>query len=71
MRWPRFLVWNGAGGIAWATSIGLAGYVLGKSASAVVGTAGFALLAVVVAVAAGALVRRRRRGTGTRPGGSS
>jgi membrane-associated protein len=60
MRWPRFLFWNAAGAITWATGIALAGYFLGKAASAVVGGVGLALLAVAAIVAGGALVIRRR-----------
>jgi membrane protein DedA with SNARE-associated domain len=61
MRWPRFLFWNALGGAAWATVIALAGYFLGKAASAVVGAAGLALLVLLAAIAAGALFIRRRR----------
>jgi membrane-associated protein len=61
MRWPRFLLWNALGGIAWATSVGLAGYLLGKTASAIVGAAGVALLVLLAAVAAAAVIRRRSR----------
>jgi membrane protein DedA with SNARE-associated domain len=62
MRWPRFLFWNAAGGAAWATSIGLAGYFIGKAASTVLGAAGFVLLAAIV-VAALLLHRYARCGT--------
>jgi membrane-associated protein len=62
MPWPRFLLWNGLGGVAWATSIGLAAYFLGKAAAAVIGAAGIALLALLMAVAVGTfLVHRLRR----------
>src|SRR5436190_15800367 len=29
MHWPTFVFWNALGGIAWATSVGLAAYYLG------------------------------------------
>jgi membrane protein DedA with SNARE-associated domain len=61
MRWPRFLLWNGLGGVAWATSIGLAAYFLGKAATAVLGAAGLALLALVGAAALGAFLFHRFR----------
>jgi membrane protein DedA with SNARE-associated domain len=61
MRWPRFLFWNALGGAAWATVIALAGYFLGKAASAVVGAAGLALLMLLAAIAAAALFISRRR----------
>jgi membrane-associated protein len=61
MRWARFLVWNALGGVAWATVVGLAGYFLGKTATAALGTAGLVLLATVVGAAIVAVVIRRRR----------
>lgn len=70
MPWPRFLVWNAAGGIAWATSIGLAAYALGKAAATALGLAALALVAVTV-VAAFVLTRRRgTRGAQARVGGA-
>jgi membrane protein DedA with SNARE-associated domain len=33
MEWWRFLFWNGAGGICWATLVGLVAYYGGKSAA--------------------------------------
>jgi membrane protein DedA with SNARE-associated domain len=61
MRWPRFLVWNALGGAAWATSVAVAAYVLGKAASAVLGGVGLALLVLVAAGGAAVLLLRRRR----------
>jgi membrane protein DedA with SNARE-associated domain len=61
MRWPRFLLWNALGGAAWATSVAVAAYVLGKAASAVLGGVGLALLVLVVVGGAAVLVLRRRR----------
>ena len=70
MRWGRFFVWNALGAFAWATSIGVAAYFLGKAAGAVLGAAGLTALALVV-VAGVALVlarRLRRRGAVADPG---
>jgi membrane protein DedA with SNARE-associated domain len=61
MRWPRFLVWNALGGAAWATSVAVAAYVLGKAASAVLGGVGLALLVVVAVGGPVVLLLRRRR----------
>lgn len=61
MRWSRFLLWNALGGVTWATTVALAGYFLGTAASAVVGGAGVALLAVLAVAMAAALFIRRRR----------
>jgi membrane protein DedA with SNARE-associated domain len=48
MRWRTFLLWNALGGIAWATSIGLAAYVLGHVAATIFRDFGLAGVAVVV-----------------------
>jgi len=61
MRWPTFLFWNALGGIAWATSVGLAAYYLGATAEHILKVAGLAGIAVVVLIAAGYLLWRRRR----------
>ena len=60
MRWRRFLVFNAAGGIVWATVFGLGGYYLGNGIerlSKPVGI-GFAVAAVIAIVAAFFFVRR-------------
>jgi undecaprenyl-diphosphatase len=59
MPWPRFLVWNALGGISWATTIGVAAYVLGKSASGAVGALGIAAVAIVVLLYVASRIRRR------------
>lgn len=65
MRWPTFLLWNALGGMAWAASIGLLGFFLGGAAESLLGEAGLAGAGVaggvVVIVALGLLVSRRRR----------
>ena len=63
MTWWRFFVWNALGGIAWATSIGLAAYFLGNVAVTIIKDFGLVGLAVVVLAAVGfwLLHRRRRR----------
>jgi undecaprenyl-diphosphatase len=64
MRWPAFLVYNAAGGIAWATSVGLIAYYAGHSAGSVLSTLGIAGLAgIAVAIAVFVVWRRRRRQT--------
>jgi membrane protein DedA with SNARE-associated domain len=59
MPWPRFLLWNTLGGIAWATTVGTLAYVLGQSASSSLGAIGFVGVAVAVVVY---LIARLRRG---------
>jgi membrane protein DedA with SNARE-associated domain len=62
MRWPVFVIWNALGGIAWATSVGLAAYLLGPLAENIVkdvGIAGVAIAAVLIVLLV--LWRRQRR----------
>jgi membrane protein DedA with SNARE-associated domain len=47
MSWPRFLVWNAAGGIAWAISVGVFAYIAGNLAIRVLHDAGYVVLALV------------------------
>ena len=61
MSWPTFLVYNAAGGIAWAISVGLLAYVAGHSAERLLSTLGIAGLAGLVVVIVLVLVWRRRR----------
>jgi uncharacterized protein (TIGR03382 family) len=60
MRWRSFALWNAAGGIAWATTIGLLAYALGHAARTAVEVLGIAGAATVVLVLAAFLLRRRR-----------
>lgn len=48
MSWLRFLAFNAAGGIAWATIYGVGAYLLGQQISRVLGPVGMALLAAAV-----------------------
>jgi membrane protein DedA with SNARE-associated domain len=66
MPWHTFLFWNAAGGILWATTVGLAVYYAGAGAKNVITQVGlYALIAAAVLAVAGVatflLVRRRRR----------
>jgi membrane protein DedA with SNARE-associated domain len=61
MRWTSFLFWNAAGGILWATSVGVLAYTLGKSAETAIRAAGLVGAGVVVVGAAGALLWLRVR----------
>src|SRR5438309_5809555 len=36
MEWWRFLFWNAAGGIAWATAVGLVSYYAGQAAASAI-----------------------------------
>jgi membrane protein DedA with SNARE-associated domain len=47
MHWLTFAFWNALGGIAWATTVGLAAYLLGPAAEHVFKTVGVAGVAVV------------------------
>ncbi len=54
MTWWRFFLWNAAGGIVWATGIGLLAYYLGRPAADAVARYGF--YGIAAAVVVGALV---------------
>ena len=67
MEWWRFLFWNAAGGIAWATAVGLIAYYSGKAAADAIQRYGlYAAAAVALAIALGwvAVRRARRRAEG-------
>jgi membrane protein DedA with SNARE-associated domain len=54
MHWWRFLFWNAAGGIVWATAVGLAAYYGGQAAADAIARYGlYAALVVVAAVVVG------------------
>ena len=64
MHWAVFFGWNAAGGIVWATAIGVTAYYAGKAAADAIGRYGLyagAVIVVVGLVALGGvwLVRRR------------
>jgi membrane protein DedA with SNARE-associated domain len=57
MPWWRFLFWNAAGGIAWATGVGVAAYYAGDAAKRAIERYGLlAALVIVVALLLGWLV---------------
>ncbi|MDX6426242.1 MAG: hypothetical protein QOD52_1647 [Gaiellaceae bacterium] len=63
MSWWRFLFWNAAGGIAWATAVGLTAYYGGQAAADAIRRYGlFAAAIVLVVVIAGWLGVRHARG---------
>jgi membrane protein DedA with SNARE-associated domain len=64
MRWWRFLFWNAAGGIVWATAVGLTAYYGGKAVADAIARYGayagvIAAVAIVVAWLSVRLARRR------------
>jgi membrane protein DedA with SNARE-associated domain len=61
MPWRSFAVWNAAGGISWATTIGLVAYLLGNTASGAIAAVGLIGLLGVVLAAVGILAWRRLR----------
>jgi membrane protein DedA with SNARE-associated domain len=64
MPWGRFLFWNAAGGIAWATSVGLIAYYGGKAAGDAISRyglyAGAGVAVATVLVVVGVHFARRR-----------
>jgi membrane protein DedA with SNARE-associated domain len=59
MHWWQFAAWNAAGGILWATGIGLLAYYAGKAAADAVGRFGLYGAAAVIVLVAVALVGLR------------
>jgi membrane protein DedA with SNARE-associated domain len=60
MAWPRFLAANAAGGILWATTIGMAAYTAGEGIHRVKGPLGIAVLTLAIIAVIGMLVLLRR-----------
>jgi membrane protein DedA with SNARE-associated domain len=60
MRWLPFSLWNAAGGIGWAVTIGLVAYYAGHSAAATIALFGVAGLTSTGLAAVGILFGRRR-----------
>jgi len=59
MRWWRFLFWNAAGGIVWATAVGLTAYYGGKAAADAIARYGlYAGVVIAVGIVLGFLVVR-------------
>jgi membrane-associated protein len=60
MPWQRFLLWNALGAVAWATTIGVASYTIGRQVSGAVITTGLAFTGIIAFVFALRLIARRR-----------
>jgi membrane protein DedA with SNARE-associated domain len=61
MPWPRFVFWNGLGGIAWAVSVGLLAYYLGPPAEKIFQAIGIGGVALAAAVLLAVVLWRRMR----------
>jgi len=63
MPWPRFLLFNAAGGIVWATLFGLGGYFLGDNIHRITGPIGISaiVLAVIFIIASLFFLRRNEQ----------
>jgi membrane protein DedA with SNARE-associated domain len=65
MHRRTFFLWNAAGGICWATSVGLAAYFGGKAVEQAIQTAGvYGAVAVAVVLLVLIVLHRRRSHTG-------
>jgi len=60
MPWPRFLVFNAAGGIVWAILYGLGGYALGNNIHRITGPVGIALVVLAAVIIVGFFIYLRR-----------
>jgi membrane-associated protein len=47
MPWPKFLLWNAAGGITWAITVGLLAYFVGNAAISILHTLGYVAAGLV------------------------
>ena len=63
MPWRTFVVWNALGGVAWATSVGLAAYLVGPVAETIVRDAGIAGVILILIVAVLLMILGRRAST--------
>ena len=62
MKWWRFLFWKAAGGIVWATLVGLIAYYAGQGAANAIQRFGlYAAVAVVIVIVVGWITARRVR----------
>jgi membrane protein DedA with SNARE-associated domain len=61
MPWRSFAVWNAAGGISWAATIGLVAYLVGNTATNVITAFGLFGLVIVMLAGAGSVLLRRHR----------
>jgi membrane protein DedA with SNARE-associated domain len=61
MPWRSFLLWNALGGVVWAVTFGLVGYLAGEAVARVIERAGVAFAVVVVIAAGVAYLAIRRR----------
>ena len=71
MPYRQFLMWNALGGITWAITIGLLGYIVGTAAEHVIETAGLGAAILIGVLVIGALVyfhlRRGRHSSEAKP----
>ena len=64
MPWRSFAVWNAAGAISWATTVGLVAYLVDNTATSAITAFGlFGLLVVMFAAAGSLLLRSPHRST--------
>ena len=61
MPWPTFLFWNAAGGVTWATLVGLLAFYLGPTAERVFSYVGVSGVALALLAALGYLAWRHVR----------
>jgi len=61
MEWPRFLVYNAAGGIVWSATYAFASYELGAAFQKVSSTIYYVLIGVAVAAAVAVVITIRRQ----------
>jgi membrane protein DedA with SNARE-associated domain len=65
MHWRPFAIWNAAGGVSWAATVGLTAYFIGQNTAGVFTI--FGLVGLAAALSAGGILLARRRLGGGAP----
>jgi membrane protein DedA with SNARE-associated domain len=65
MHWRSFALWNATGAVSWASTVGLAAYLLGQSTAGVFTV--FGLIGFLAALAAGGVILARRAAADASP----
>ncbi len=60
MTWPRFLIFNAAGGIVWSGAYGIGAYMLGKQVHRLAGPVGIGLGVIALILIVGGMIFLRR-----------
>jgi undecaprenyl-diphosphatase len=71
MKWTPFAIWNAAGGISWAATVGLTAYLIGQSTTGAFTIFGLAALGAALLAVGILLMRDHRRHESSKTGAGS